>query len=496
MSFSSGFATGMRFREQKRKQDEEDAMKAEFKTIAGAAPEQFNVQPLTSNDDDGNVNAPASGMRFMGKTYQEAPTDAEMGAARNMAMAGVIKKYDPVRGMEMEQRMQGADREAQRFGQDKKDWAQKDKDRAIEDEFKSGREALQQNSPLAQSESAYQSAMAKHQEDVKTFEGAGATPGGAPGMVARGPAPVAPTRQSPTTGQMLQFYASLVGHDAKYGKISTAEIMNLGAKLDAQKKEGYVGALKKLAAGASLQDVAKAFNSTGEQKFDPKNVLSDKMVIGPDGVPSRVVTFRQDDGGIGTINAVQELDAVDQANKVFDRFFDSQTNNRAIAAARRVATHDKLNVNSKREAMLAGMALYKETNPNATPAQLEAVRTGVLAATPKAAAAGGYKTEAGDITSLLGVPALNRDGTPLIEPLTGKQAVNRDVAREKALLKFMDEKGIKDTNEGLQRFLVSEGAADAPAKNTPKVGDRRPIIGGAGKGKTAVYDGTGWTQMP
>lgn len=388
MAFSQGFAVGMRWAEQRKKQEEEDAMKAEFKAIADAAPEQVTIQPVVANDDNGVPLEAATSTKFMGKTYGQAPTDAEMTSARNMAMAGVIKKYDPVRGVQLEQSMQGAERDNARFGREQVTWAKQDKDAAKEEEYQAQRKQILENSPIAQGDKAYQAAQAQYQKDLDAYKAASS----APGMEARDmpPAPVAPTRQGSTPGQMLQTYSQLIDHDAKFGKVSTEGLMNFGEKLNSLKKEGYGDALKKLAAGASIEDVSKAFNATGEHKFEPKDVVSDKMVTGPDGVPSRVISVRGDDGAVHTINAVQELDALGQADKIYTRYYSGKQDKRADNADKRDAQRlgmqgaaVKREQDQLKATQDAGVALYKETHPEATPAQLEAVRRGILQATPK-----------------------------------------------------------------------------------------------------------------
>lgn len=116
---------------------------------------------------------------------------------------------------------------------------------------------------------------------------------------------------------------------------------------------------------------------------------------------------------------------------------------------------------SDAERAAAGVALYQERNPNATSAEIEAVRRGILPAVPPERK-GGYKVEAGDVTSLLGTPATDANGNALVDPMTGRQVVNRDPAREREFFQFMRESGITDTNEALAKFLAPErGRADA-----------------------------------
>jgi hypothetical protein len=114
----------------------------------------------------------------------------------------------------------------------------------------------------------------------------------------------------------------------------------------------------------------------------------------------------------------------------------------------------------------AGVALYKENNPGASSAQLEAVRLGILSATPKEPK-GGYKVEAGDVATLLGTPATREDGRPIIDPMSGRQVVNRNPDKERALFEFMRDNNITDTNEALQKFLAPRGGAKPAAGQAP-----------------------------
>lgn len=136
----------------------------------------------------------------------------------------------------------------------------------------------------------------------------------------------------------------------------------------------------------------------------------------------------------------------------------------ARAAGRRAADSKEASARAA-----AGVALFKENNPNATPAQLEAVRLGILSAAPKEPKAGGYKVEAGDVATLLGTPATDPQGNPLMDPLTGRQVVNRNPQKERELFEFMRDNNITDTNEGLQKFMaprVARPAGPAAAKLT------------------------------
>jgi hypothetical protein len=116
----------------------------------------------------------------------------------------------------------------------------------------------------------------------------------------------------------------------------------------------------------------------------------------------------------------------------------------------------------------AAVNLYKEMNPGASEAQIEAVRRGILPAVPSRKE-GGYKVEAGDVSTLLGTPAVDNNGNALVDPMTGRQVVNRNPEKERALFEFMRDNGITDTNEGLQKFLAPRqgSRASSSASKSP-----------------------------
>ena len=151
--------------------------------------------------------------------------------------------------------------------------------------------------------------------------------------------------------------------------------------------------------------------------------------------------------------------------------------------------------NAKADALAkaaAGLALYKQQNPNASAAELEAVKRGVLSAVPKE---GNYKIQFGDVSQAFGTPAVDSEGKPVADLMTGRQVVNRNPAEETKFLQWMKANNITDTNKGLLMYKgAPDGAGNAasgPAKGTEKV-----ISTGSNKGKTAVFDGKGWVLKP
>ena len=120
-------------------------------------------------------------------------------------------------------------------------------------------------------------------------------------------------------------------------------------------------------------------------------------------------------------------------------------------------------LSEKGEKANAAVALFRQENPDATPERIEAARTGVIPAVQKDQK-DSWKYEAGDVTSALGDPAFDAHGKPVVDIMTGRQVVNRNVARERELVEFMAKHNIKDTNEGLMKFL----AQPASIKSDPR----------------------------
>jgi hypothetical protein len=94
--------------------------------------------------------------------------------------------------------------------------------------------------------------------------------------------------------------------------------------------------------------------------------------------------------------------------------------------------------------------------------------TKILTETGEKPAAGGgkgYKTEAAEVSAALGTPVLNRRGVPETDA-NGKPLYSRNADEERAFYKWMKANKIKDTNEGLSRWMAGEKPA-APAKARP-----------------------------
>lgn len=285
----------------------------ELGRIASAAPEDVTVSTpsfsgMTGSYDEQDANvAQSKGVKFLGKTYDTAPTDAQMNSARTMAMAGVLKKSNPLQGFQLEQQAMQGQREEDRYQR--------------EEDYRKGRQDLFSNTRFGQNQRQYNDAMADYKKKLGDYEGAKAS--GKTGLDL-GIAPVAPTRPDYSVGDSLADRATLISHDAKHGKLDARTFGEFTDMLSKVQNEGYEKTLRLAQSGAPIQEVIKSFNSTGNAQVDANNVVSDKMVKGKGGVETRVIQIKDQNGNIKTINTVAELDSLGKANDVFTRFYQGE----------------------------------------------------------------------------------------------------------------------------------------------------------------------------
>ena len=505
MSFSRAFLAGMQAREARDKRKEEEARKAEFASIATAKPEQLTGYTeqdgadleaaaasgqydigMKANEDGsfggytvtpkaGPTQTGAIAMRgvtdFLGNRTAGNLNESQISNARQRAMAGVMMKSDPLTGTRMLRDITRDEREDERFGQEKKQWGQQekqwnrqeqeweraDKDRAREDQYREDRTRLLQTSPAGQ----FQAANAKYEQDMAAYQES--LKAGKPGVP-----PVAPQRPGPM--QTMAGYAGLIALDYEHGKLNTDGLIQFQEKMRNLEKENYAKALLVAQNGGTPQQIAEAFNEVGT-KIDPKGVTLSrtKQANGPDLV---TLGYKDEKGQTVSTNVMAELEAYDQAKRVYDSFYQGEANRRgneqlqlsknADARAGANAAQGQADRAMDAKARTARFNLWREQNPKATPAQIEAAKQGILS--PSVPGNGDkYNVEMSDVTSALGSPALDRNGNPRMDPLTGKQMINRDPKREAEFFQWMRDNNITDTNKGIALFMGQKQKATSIA---------------------------------
>lgn len=71
----------------------------------------------------------------------------------------------------------------------------------------------------------------------------------------------------------------------------------------------------------------------------------------------------------------------------------------------------------------------------------------------KPGAASSYKVEMNEVSQAFGTPAVDREGKPITDPMTGRQIVNRNQEKEREFMQWMAKNGITDTNKGLALYM-------------------------------------------
>lgn len=278
-----------------------------------------------------SVGRAPSSYAMLGETQATPFTTEQATRAKQLAQATTLEKYGDLEGAgrvraqvrqgEMDAK-QGA-RDDLRFGWEKADRAQKEVAQARETEYQTGRQTTFNSTNFGQKNAAYATQMgdySKAQEKYQAAVEAGDT---------KAVAPVRPARPSMTVGESLLDHATMLAHDLQYGKADTASLVKVAEMQKQLGDEGYVQSLRLSQSGAPLTQVVAQFNAGGKVQIDPAAIVGDKMVDRGNGVKSRILTFKNPDGSLQTIDTLAELDSLDKADKIFTRAFQNNAEGRA-----------------------------------------------------------------------------------------------------------------------------------------------------------------------
>lgn len=341
------------------------------------AAKAYVVTPKLADDQMGpavpKVIAQQGVTDFMGKRTAGAMSEDQANSARFKAMAGVMSKYDPVAGMRMQREVKQDERDDKRFS-----WDQSRNEREI-------RLAGEQDA-----EKAFVKAL-----DTKVgdwFKGRLKNPDG--------------TERAATVDDHLASSQYRAAQLTEAGKIEQAgQVLKdysaqsmVKIQLDnAAREQALSKTSAALAAGdlSAVKDFYNQFIPDGARVTDVKRGANGQVVIQRETMDGRQMpeTVLKDTGQLAAgLAAFKDPMAVYQwSQNEFKNTLALRADARADkslalqGAALAVGREDK--AFTRGEAVKkaeAGVALFKETHPGATSAQLEAVRRGVLAATPEA----------------------------------------------------------------------------------------------------------------
>lgn len=335
---------------------------------------------------------------FLGQRTEGVKNQDQIDRARMGAMAGVLERFDPQEGMRMRRELRTQDRDDERWTQQQRQWGVENRrnDRLEvreqqEDAFRAGRQQAMANTVFGRRQAEHQQAMAAFQADAAAWEAK-------PPEQRVGPAPSAPVAPAYSISESLADAGAMLQFDAQHGRADPKQLQEWAGRMELVRREGLTNALRLAQNGAPIVDVVKAFNASGNERIDARNIVSDQIVAGPGGAPTRRIQYRLPNGQVNTIDTLTELENLGAAERVFDLFFKGRQDERSAAqlrlseqagqraanadarAARNAAQTDREEAGKRQ----AAADLFREQNPNATPAQIAAVAAGVMPAVPAA----------------------------------------------------------------------------------------------------------------
>lgn len=302
---------------------------------------------------------------FMGKRTAGTMDESQVSSARQKAMAGIIMKTDPIAGQRMLREVAQGERDDQRFTWDK---SRNEREIRQGDQAENDQKTLRDvdsktaewfKSKLVNPDGSQRAATIDDHLAASQFRAGALTEAGRVGDAGK-------IMAEHNSQALIKIQLEGAQRDQELGK--TAAALNAG-DLGAV-KEFYN---KFVPDGAKVTNVTRGSN--GQINIERESLDGRKMPP----------TIMKDTGQmVAALASFKDPMALYQwSQSEFRNNLSLRADARAGAAdGRAAASVDKANSEEKAR-IAAGVALYKESNPNATPAQLEAVRTGILAAVPK-----------------------------------------------------------------------------------------------------------------
>lgn len=469
--------------------------------------------------------APAARYSILGETRATPFSDQEQDSIRTRAMAGVFSKYgDPVKAMQLRTQAGQLDNQAlqaqqaqqglelgklQIAGAERANKAGERQDAAMDAITEAG---------LKQAEAAGRSGdYSQYQQDLARAVGAGGKPGeggiadalranphnasvakiaGSRGVEAMVRANAGPGASESEIQQAITAYKQSIGdaqanqnaasmkalyeHQGQIWNGVGGDPVKAAAAYKMAEAEGLPQVIEQLKVG-NVDAANKIWNSTGQGK----GIITQ---VGKDGKGNLYATMVDPFSGESSTVPVSDMERQLLSLKEQIGIKASEAN---IAQSQAAIRQGDARVANDTRSTNAAVARSGVETANAR-AELDYMRKNGVKMPSAASGGGNYKVEMGEVAQALGTPATNRDGSPLTDTMTGRQAINRNPQKEQAFFAAMDSAGIKDTNQGLALFMAGKLGAPAgnPASGGPAVGTTR-MIGG----RKAVWDGRGWKAV-
>lgn len=367
--------------------------------------------------------------KFLGNETPGVMSKDQIRAARQIALADVITKYDPEAGMKMQDRIEdrAARAEDRTFklkeqARTAKAWARDDGiealDKQLGDEFEQG--LLGQDGQ-------------RRQPNFSDFL----------------------SNQEKRAFMLSQAGYSKEANEAAQKALATRYSK---AQLETEERKQALGpAVAAFASGnyAPTIEYLNRFALGGTSKITGIERDKDGSVVmnmvGIDGKPMEPVRTSAEQADAMLRSTVDPSAIYKLSHDNFQRQLQLNQDRRSAAADGRAAATHAATMDDRKDLRYVREALGKEANPAASESQIKAYGLGVLDI--PGAGKEKYKVEMGDVITALGSPAVDREGKPKVDPITGRQIMNREPKRETEFFQWMRANNITDTNKGIAIFL-------------------------------------------
>lgn len=280
------------------------------------------------------------------------------------------------------------------------------------------------------------------------------------------------TTRTPTLKESFDLATQLANVNVLHGKGHIFDVTDAQTKAEQARKEGYIDALKMAHAG-NKEEAIKAFNRYGDIKIKDLNLTPTVMNVGGVKVPTFAIQGTTSDGQPFNIpnayGAMVHGMTFEQAAKAEELKNDTTRAGAAVtsagasvvsagaaATAAQTGVNKENRANTKEDKLATASADYQAALDSGDKKQIDKAKVGFLAA--------GGKLEKPVME--YGVTANPMGGYLQQDKATGRGAI-------------YDQAGKK----------LAEISQPGPP---PKAGEEKIIQTGENKGKTAVFDGTGW----
>lgn len=254
--------------------------------------------------------------------------------------------------------------------------------------------------------------------------------------------------------QPIAYALHLGKAKAVFGQPMTADqASQLHGLIKAAEKEGAIEAVVAAHRGDKAA-MAKAYDK-GDDRFEDYELVKEKPPFGPES--NHIYGFR-------TVNGERKRFDIGNAFDIMTKLGSAESQVKMFIEQQKLKNDTRktdADVIQSRAAAGASNASAAANRANAAQTNFETEYMKKHGIKPGGASGGGYKLEMNEVSQALGTPAVDEQGKPIADVMTGRQIVNRNMEAEQKFFTWMQANGLTDTNQALLMYKGS--GAGTPA---------------------------------